>query len=446
MTRIWPLLACVSCAVGLSLTSPLRAMSGDTVPGRIGGAVLRCGGGFDLDTVDWIHRETVQDSIFYFEQPDRAGEHTSIFGPGPAVVGAVGLLDFGDGDTIDDSTLRHRERDVAACLVALATCLVVVASRLRTGVWRSFVVGITCAASFAGAASLGQGLWQATVALPVLIGALATLVYAEPRPKLSIATPPLLVLAVMLRPLLAPICLALGVAWALSGRGVKRWIWAGALALGVAAPLVVWNVIHLWSPLPIGEMKANARITNEVFRHSPTGILEGVGGLLVSPGRGLLWFAPIALIGLWYGLTSKARLHRLIAAGAILQLLVVGAFYKWHGGLSFGPRLLAEVTWLLTWLALGAGIEESSWRRMVRRFAVAITVVIGLLGLWRFRPEQWEARRMPDAYENALWDVFDSPIGSLFSHDGPQTEHDSPVVAGLHCEHGVLRSIAIDKP
>jgi hypothetical protein len=41
--------------------------------------------------------------------------------------------------------------------------------------------------------------------------------------------------------------------------------------------------------------------------------------------------------------------------------------------------------------------------------------------------------------------VVDSPIRSLFSHDGPQTEHDSPEVAGLHCEHGALRSIPIDK-
>ncbi|MEO8846190.1 MAG: hypothetical protein ABI591_04930 [Kofleriaceae bacterium] len=440
-TRIWLLVASALCAVGLALGSPLRAISGDTVPGRLGAAVVRCGGGFDLDTVDWIHQATRKNTIYYFEQPDRADEHTSIFGPGPAAVGALGLLDFGEGDTIDDATLRHRERDVAAWLVALATCLVVVASRLRTTPWRSFVVGFTGAASFAGAASLGQGLWQATVALPALIGALATLVYAERHPRLALATPALLVAAVMVRPLLAPLCLALGVAWALSGRGGKRWLWAGALALVVAAPFVVWNVIHLWSPFPIGELRANARITDHAFRISPAGLVKGVGGLLVSPGRGLLWFAPIALVGLWYGATSKVRLHRLVAAGAILQLVVVGAFYKWHGGLAFGPRLLAEVTWLLTWLALGAGIFESPWRRTVRRCAVAITIAIGLLGLWRFRPEQWEARRMPDADETALWDPVDSPIRALFSHDRPQTQLDSPKSAGLRCAYGELHSI-----
>jgi hypothetical protein len=40
--------------------------SGDTVPARIGGAVLRCAGSFDLNHVDWVKKETSRGRIWYW--------------------------------------------------------------------------------------------------------------------------------------------------------------------------------------------------------------------------------------------------------------------------------------------------------------------------------------------------------------------------------------------
>ena len=113
----------------LAVASPLRKLSGDTVPGRVGALVLRCTGSFELDRVDWLHEETAQRRMFYYMQYDKQKQFTSVFGPVPALVGSLALLDLGEGDKISDASLRARERWVGAILVALATALLVLACR-----------------------------------------------------------------------------------------------------------------------------------------------------------------------------------------------------------------------------------------------------------------------------------------------------------------------------
>jgi hypothetical protein len=456
-------------AVVLAAASPLRETSGDTVPGRIGGLVLRCGGTFDAARVDWVKAALDRKRTFYFLRYDHADEMTSVFGPAPAVVGALAVLDVGDGDSISDASLRTRERLAAAMLIALSAVLLFVAamrppgaekragnadvgsrgapevdttlpsrsaapttgrSSSRATLSHATLAAAVAVLSFAGVATLGQGLWQATTALPFLVGALATLAWRTERPRLALVTPALLLLAVMLRPTIAPLVLGLGITWARDTRSRRTWIIAAAIALVAASPLVAWNAIHLYSPLPIGQWKANAREASSVFSIGNAG--TGVAGLLVSPARGLLWFAPLALVGVVTGLRSRA--WRFVAAGVVLQLLAMALFFKWHGGQAFGPRLLAEATWIGIWLALGRV-------RIVAIACAAITILVGQLGLWSWRPEQWESRRVPEAHPSAFWDVVDSPLAStIVSTPKMPLAHDSPPTNGLTCDHGHLRS------
>jgi hypothetical protein len=428
-------LAIALVAFTLCVLAPLRQLSGDTVPARIGGAVLRCAGDFDLSHVDWVRAETDRKRAFYYTHEDQTGAHTSVFGPVPAVVVMLALLDFGDGDRIDDHTLRTRERGAGAWLFAIAVALIVVAALARVSPARAALTGLACALSFAGAASLGQGMWQATTALPFLTGALAALAWRDRRPHVTLVTPALLLLAVMLRPTIAPLALGLGLAWARDAKVLRAWLIAAAIALVCVAPLVVWNAIHLWSPLPIGQWTANARETEHVFTLG--GAATGIAGLLVSPARGLVWFAPLVLVGV--GVAVRSRPYRWIAAGIVLQLVAMALFFKWHGGQTYGPRLLAEATWVGCWLALGTELRAPRWLLAV---ALAITIVVGQLGLWRFRPEQWELPVRPEAHPSAFWSVVDSPIPATFRdppRGGPQA-YDSPPTLGLACDHGTLRS------
>ena len=427
----------------LSVLAPLRQLTGDTVPGRIGGAVLRCAGDFDLDRVDWVHAQTQTGWDFYYTHLDRAGERSSVFGPAPAVVVSLALLDFGDGDRIADDTLRRRERGAGAALLALAAVLVTLAAAARVAAWRAALVGLVCVLSFAGAASPGQGVWQATTALPALSGAVAAFAWRERFPRVALAVPALLLLAVMLRPTIAPLVLGFGLAWLADARAQhlrgartwRSWLAAGVAALAVVAPLVAWNAIHLGSPLPVGQWTANARAAEHVF--SIGGAATGIAGLLVSPARGLLWFAPIVIVAVIAA--ARTRAYRFVALAIVLQLLVMAAFFKWHGGLVYGPRLLAEATWIGIWLALGTELRVPRW---LLAAALAITIAVGQLGLWRFTLEQWELRRSPEAHPAAFWDVVDSPIPATFTTPprGVRRGYDSPPTLGLICESGTLRS------
>ena len=427
----------------LCVFAPLRQLTGDTVPGRMGGAVLRCAGDFDLDHVDWVRAQTQTGWDFYYTKLDRAGERSSVFGPAPAVVVSLALLDFGDGDRISDETLRRRERGAGAVLLALAAALVTLAAAARVAPWRAALVGLVCALSFAGAASLGQGVWQATTALPALAGAVAAFAWRDRFPRVALAVPALLLLAVMLRPTIAPLVLGLGLAWLVDARAQhvrgartwRSWLVAGVAALAIVAPLVAWNAIHLWSPLPIGQWIANARAAEHVF--TAGGAATGLAGLLVSPARGLLWFAPIVIVAVIAA--ARTRAYRLVALAIVLQLIVMAAFFKWHGGLVYGPRLLAEATWIGVWLALGTELRVPRW---LLAAALAITIVVGQLGLWRFTLEQWELRRSPEVHPGAFWDVVDSPIPATFTTPprGARRGYDSPPTLGLICESGNLRS------
>jgi hypothetical protein len=250
-----------------------------------------------------------------------------------------------------------------------------------------------------------------------------------------LVTPALLVLAVMLRPTIAPLALGLGITWARDHRVVRTWLVAGAIALVCAAPLIIWNAIHLWSPLPIGQWTANARETDDVFTLG--GGLTGIAGLLVSPARGVVWFAPLAIVGVVLGLRSRAYLF--VALAFVLQLVAMALFFKWHGGQAFGPRLLAEASWVGIWMALGTELRAPRW---LAGGALAITIVVGQLGLWRFFPEQWEMRRRPEAHREAFWDFVDSPIPATLTGapDEPQ-DYYPPRSLVLLCHDGALRSV-----
>jgi hypothetical protein len=450
-------------AVALSITAPLRPISGDTVPGRIGAAVLRCAGTFDLRRLDWVQQAADRSSTYYYMYPDKTDEYTSVFGPVPALVGTLALLDFGEGDRIADADLRARERYAAAFLVALAAAMLVLAAGARSSPVRAGLTGFVAVASYAGAATLGQGLWQATTALPFLTGALALLAWRDRSSRLALlaglATPTLLVLAAMLRPTIAPLCGGLGLVWLLHARPRTRrgWIVAIAVVLAASAPLVVYNAIHLYSPFPIAQWKVN-KLLNQGSPFSIGHAATGVAGLVASPGRGLVWFAPIIVVGVVRGLrrgdSEVGGPWRFAAIGVLLQLLAMALFFKWHGGLAFGPRLLAEATWVATFLALGtsvstkASIKESiatPWTPAARYLvgaAAVLTCVVGLTGLYGWRPEQWELRRIPEVDASALWDFVDSPLTAIFVDHGPRPPaRDVPPTDGMECRSdGTLRS------
>ncbi|WP_322799130.1 hypothetical protein [Thermoflexus sp.] len=132
--------------------------------------------------------------------------------------------------------------------------------------------------------------------------------------------------------------------------------WWG-IGLGIPLSILIWhNTYRFGSPLLHGYQ-------GEGFTSS---LLEGVPGLLISPGRGLLFYAPPVLLAL----PGAARLwpsdRRIVLATAGLlagYLAIYGQWWAWHGGWAWGPRFLVPVIPFLL-LISGGALDSPSGRRV----------------------------------------------------------------------------------
>ncbi len=108
-----------------------------------------------------------------------------------------------------------------------------------------------------------------------------------------------------------------------------------------------------------------------------TPLLTGIALLLASSGKGLLWFCPAAVVGLW-GWRSFARAYPPQAVLAALlfvsQLAFFGRWWAWHGDWSWGPRYLVAMIPFLMWGWLPL------WQQLLRkpRSYLAVLVVVGV--------------------------------------------------------------------
>lgn len=161
--------------------------------------------------------------------------------------------------------------------------------------------------------------------------------------------------AVLVRPqslLLAPV---LGIV-ALWKGGIPSAVRLGAGVLPGMAAAVAYNIVRFGDPLEFGY--AGFGFTNPVT--------VGVHGLLFEPTKSVLLFAPVvmvlpaALVFLW---RSSRPAFVLLVANLGITLAVTVTWFAWHGGWSWGPRLLipglvpalaALAPWMTSTLRRGA--------------------------------------------------------------------------------------------
>ena len=167
---------------------------------------------------------------------------------------------------------------------------------------------------------------------------------------------------------------------------VRAFVWR-VLAFGLGmlpgVGLVLWfNWLRFGSPMTFFEPLAGAAAASLNMPWGSTGQLEGMAGLLVSPGKGLLWYAP-PLIAVLAAAVQLARCFgpTMAALGAqlVATVLVFGRFRYWHGDWAWGPRyvsaLCVAAAPLAWWLVDRATTPE--WRRKWR-IPAAVTALIAL--------------------------------------------------------------------
>jgi hypothetical protein len=208
---------------------------------------------------------------------------------------------------------------------------------------------------------------------------------------------------------------AAGVAWLLAAQSTARWraLIATALSLAplAALPQLAWNAASTGDPLSLRVYIAAHTGSGVVFGSGLGAFARGVAGLVASPARGLLFFAPILPFALYVGFRYGDRQARILGTGILAHFALIAAYRQWWGGWALGPRMLAEAVWLCPLLVLA--MPPSRVLRNVLLGVSTMTVLVGVLGTFRYQIGAWELRRDPDAHHEALWDGWDSPIVAM---------------------------------
>jgi hypothetical protein len=102
-----------------------------------------------------------------------------------------------------------------------------------------------------------------------------------------------------------------------------------------------------------------------------TPLLTGLYGLIASPGKGIIWFAPpvvrgvVGLAGWLRGPDLRLRAEALLIGGQAAVVLVFHALWSsWEGNIAWGPRLILPIVpWLLWPLGAlaGRGAARAAW-------------------------------------------------------------------------------------
>jgi hypothetical protein len=251
--------------------------------------------------------------------------------------------------------------------------------------------------------STSQSLWQHPAAVLFLCVALLFLSRAEQDPAWAGRAGLPLALAVAARHadvvLVAVLAIGIAVRWPRRIPALLAW------AAPVTALLLAYQWVYFGSPLRHGFSGSGARFS-EPWGH-------GHLGLLVSPAKGLLVFTPVVIVAAAGLVAAYRRGERWQAAtlgsAAVAHWILMGRWSEWHGGESWGPRMMTDALPLL-FVFLPDGVN------VMPRFAPALaafSVVVQALGAFSY-DYRWERLywRGADGSRGpaALWDVVRSPI------------------------------------
>jgi hypothetical protein len=114
-----------------------------------------------------------------------------------------------------------------------------------------------------------------------------------------------------------------------------------------------------------------------------TPLLTGLYGLLLSPNKGIIFYAPLSILApwsLWRMRHSNRRELTFLASVFVIHVLLISKWMSWEGGASWGPRLLMPVIPLMI---ICAAMLLETVRGALPLFAgcLAAGVLINLLGV-----------------------------------------------------------------
>ncbi len=155
--------------------------------------------------------------------------------------------------------------------------------------------------------------------------------------------------------------------------GSARWKAPLEMATPILCGVLItgwYNVVRFGSPVSTGYRGVR-------FDQPPW---IGLYGLLLSPGKGLLWFCPLVIAGAagLVRLFARRPQHALLIIAVVIPFLGVHSVYReWHGGGGWGPRLILPLIPLLT-LPAAEWFGKTDGGRPVQ-LMLALVLVLSLL-------------------------------------------------------------------
>jgi hypothetical protein len=286
-----------------------------------------------------------------------------------------------------------------ALMTALAAVLLAITALRFVSLWGALAVALVFALCSPAWSVTSQALWKHSPAVLLISAGLAMCLWpanSRPRPSMIVLSAVPLAFSVWCRENLALMVVAAAV-YIFFVRGRKMAGLFALVAAAVGAGLAALNVLHFGSPWHSGTFAHGLAVARQQGAQLwDTPIWLGVYGLLLSPSRGLLVYAPIFLMsfwGLYLGIRGGERAAWLfLSAAAILTFAPSLKWHFWWGGATFGPRLMVDAAPFLTllmvpvWPRAGASHLAAAGLAALALFSATVQGI----GAFRYDGRAWD--------------------------------------------------------
>ncbi|MBI4382094.1 MAG: glycosyltransferase family 39 protein [candidate division NC10 bacterium] len=383
---------------------------GDSLPARYLPFSIIKEFNFDFDEFSFLYEPEVPDFL-----QKRNGHIISTYPPWAAVLAVpVYLVPVLGGLSPKSPLVPLFEKFAATLITALSVMVFYLALQRMTHERVAWLIALIYAFGTSSFSTSSQALWQHGPSQLFLALTIYCLVRGLEEPVFSAYAGFALASAVICRPTNVLIALPIG-AYIFH----KRRDQLIGFLLATVPPLcffIAYNNHYFGSPFTTG-FASNVLSPSSIWHgssgHFSTPLLEGVLGVLASPGRGLLIYSPILLFS-FVGMAMVWRkpdqvLLKYLSLAPFPIILLTGKWVNWWGSRSYGPRLLADITPILC-LYLYLPFERAGARALLRYGLAGLSALsISLHALGAFSDGSWNANPGIDLNPARLWSWADSP-------------------------------------
>ena len=389
---------------------------------------------------------------YYLVPSTHPQQYVGIFGIGASLTAlpVYGLLDL----FVDVASNRYwwwQGAKLTASLLVAFTALLVFLTLLRLVPMTSAVLGALAFGLGSSAWSISsQALWQQTPYLFFLVLGAYFLFVSSGRKDAAAYCGMALGMAVLCRPTGAFAVVCVGVYFLSICRTRLLYYVLGGLPF--AFVLGAYNTYCFGSPFTFGqglagESIAQFKLGDGAGVWSLSTWVEGFAGLLVSPSRGLVFYSPVMLFGL-FGIVLTWRQRQRFATLIPLQVAMAIEFavealhFDWWGGWTYGPRPVADTMGFLA-LSMAPAIETSIRTRWLRRLLIvllAYSIAVQFIGAWSYNIIGWNNKGNMNIDEpqhhHRLWSIRDNQIMYYATDLATQRDLKRQIIRDIHATEG----------